>query len=147
MLFPVYLSLCLTQVGSFPPGRSPPIVHFRGQNQQVMGSCNNFLGPPYSVPGLGFISCSVPLFPKYTTTIFILQSSNLPFQRKNILLLDFGVTCPNPQNISAALTELTSNPVQLCTAFCGEEPEQKGGVKTLPGLEVTGLRVSTTLML
>lgn len=101
---------------------SPFIMQFHGQNPPVTNSCNNFLGPPYSVLGFDFISYSIPLFSNH----FILRNSSLPFELETILL-DFGMACRNPQDKSPALTGLTSSPVRLDPpALCGEEPEWKG---------------------
>lgn len=59
VFFPIYLSTCLIQICSFilhTRSISPHVIHFNGQKQQITDSCNNFLGAPYSIPGLGFIS-------------------------------------------------------------------------------------------
>lgn len=74
MFFPV-LSVSMPDSNPFLHTKtiSPHSTEFRGQSQQVMDACNNFLSwTPYSVPGLGFISYSILLFSKYTPAIFVI---------------------------------------------------------------------------
>ena len=76
----------------------------------------------------------IQLFNQYIILPSYSWSSYLSFTLKNILHLDTGMTCPNPQDISPALVTLTRNTVQLYLAFCSEKSE-KGEKEYFASLE------------
>ena len=76
----------------------------------------------------------VQLFNQYIILPSYSWTSYLSFTLQNILHLETGMTCPNPQDISPTLVTLTRNTVQLYLAFCSEKSE-KGEKEYFASLE------------